>query len=193
MAFTPTLSKFGVPLIPGTSGIGILQPKLKYRFRVTMQGFAGAGPSLILTRQVKTCTRPSVDFSETRIDSYNNVMWIPQKPLWSPIDLVVLDDVASGVSSLIQYQLQRQHNFFDQTSALAGANFKFLTTIETLDGGDDLTLETWTLEGCYLKNVTTEGFDFASSDPVTISMNIRFDNATGSTTPIDSSEGIMAG
>ena len=193
MAFTPTLSKFGVPLVPGQSGIGMLQPKLKYRFRVSMDRFAGFGPTLELTRQVKTVARPTVTFTETPIHSYNNVMYIPQKPVWSTIDIVVQDDVTSAVSRLINAQLQRQHNFFDQTSGLSGANFKFRTKIETLDGGNIGVLEAWYLEGCYLQSVAYDTFDYSSSDPVQITMNVRFDNATQDTSVLGIAEGLMAG
>ena len=193
MAFTPTLSKFGVPLVPGQSGIGMLQPKLKYRFRVSMDRFAGFGPTLELTRQVKTVVRPTITFTETPIHSYNNVMYIPQKPVWNAIDIVVQDDVTSAVSKLINAQLQRQHNFFDQTSALAGANFKFRTKIETLDGGNIGVLEAWYLEGCYLQSVAYDTYDYSSSDPMQITMNIRYDNATQDSTVLAIAEGLMAG
>jgi hypothetical protein len=193
MAFTPTLSKFGVPLVPGTSGIGMLQPKLKYRFRVSMDRFAGFGPTLELTRQVKSVVRPTVTFTETAIHSYNNVMYIPQKPTWGAIDIIVQDDVTSAVSRLINAQVQRQHNFFDQTSGLSGANFKFRTKIETLDGGNVGVLEAWYLEGCYLQSVAYDTFDYSNSEPMQITMNIRFDNATQDTSVLGAAEGLMVG
>jgi len=193
MAFTPTLSRFGVPLVPGTSGIGMLQPKLKYRFRVSMDRFAGFGATLELTRQVKSVVRPTVTFTETAIHSYNNVMYIPQKPTWGAIDIVVQDDVTSAVSRLINAQVQRQHNFFDQTSGLSGSNFKFRTKIETLDGGNVGVLEAWYLEGCYLQSVAYDTFDYSDSQPMQITMNIRFDNATQDTSVLGIAEGVMAG
>lgn len=193
MAFTPTLSKYGVPLVPGQSGIGMLQPKLKYRFRVSMDRFAGFGPTLELTRQVKTVQRPTVSFESTEIHSYNNVMYIPKKPTWNTIEIVVQDDVTSAVSRLINTQLQRQHNFFDQTSALAGANFKFRTKIETLDGGNVGVLEAWYLEGCYLQSVAYDNYDYSSSEPMQITMTLRYDNATQDSTVLAIAEGLMAG
>jgi len=171
----------------------MLQPKLKYRFRVSMDRFAGFGPTLELTRQVKTVARPTATFSETAIHSYNNIMYIPQKPVWSAIDIVVQDDVTSAVSRLINAQLQRQHNYFDQTSGLSGANFKFRTKIETLDGGNIGVLEAWYLEGCYLQSVAYDTFDYSSSEPVQITMNVRFDNATQDTSVLGIAEGLMAG
>lgn len=178
MAFQPTLSKFGVPLVPGTSGVGILMPKLKYRFRVSMQNFGPAGAALNLTRQVETCDRPTITQDSTPIHSYNNIMYIPQKPVWSTISLKVRDDVNNSVASLVGAQIQKQMNHFDQTSAIAGINFKFTTTIEVLDGGNVGVLENWYLEGCYLESVAYDSHDYSSSDVVGITMTIRFDNAT---------------
>lgn len=182
MAFQPTLSKFGVPLVPGSSGVGILMPKLKYRFRVSMQNFGPAGAALDLTRQVETCGRPTLNHEEVAIHSYNNIMYIPQKPTWSNLEIKVRDDVNNSVSTLVGAQLQKQMNHFDQTSALAGINFKFTTIIEVLDGGNTGVLENWYLEGCYLQTAAYDGHDYTSSDPVAITLTIRFDNATQDTT-----------
>lgn len=178
MAFQPTLSKFGVPLVPGTSGIGILMPKLKYRFRVSMQNFGPTGSALELTQQVITAGRPNIQHNRTALHSYNNVMYIPQKPEWQSLEIVVRDDITNGVSSLVAAQLQKQMNHFDQTSKLAGINYKFVTQIETLDGGNVNTLENWYLEGCFLETVAYDQFDYSSSEPMQITLTISFDNAT---------------
>jgi hypothetical protein len=178
MAFQPTLSKFGVPVAPGQSGLGILMPKLKYRFRVTMQNFGPTGNAVDLTRNVMSAGRPQIQHNSTQIHSYNNIMYIPHKPEWQSITITVRDDINNGVSTLIGSQLQKQMNHFDQTSELAGINFKFTTILETLDGGNNGVLENWYLEGCYLETVNYEQFSYDSSDPMTIEMTVRYDNAT---------------
>lgn len=178
MAFQPTLNKFGVPLVPGTSGIGVLMPKLKYRFRVSMYNFGPTGSALELTQQVITAGRPQIQHNRTALHSYNNVVYIPQKPEWQSLEIVVRDDVTSGVSSLVAAQLQKQMNHFDQTSALAGINYKFLTQIETLDGGNVGSLENWYLEGCFLETVAYDTFDYGSSEPMQITLTLSYDNAT---------------
>ena len=136
MAFQPTLSKFGVPIVPGISGQGILMPKLKYRFRVSMQSFGPTGAAIELTRQVSQAARPTIQHQSTSIHSYNNVMYLPQKPEWQTIEIIVRDDVNSSVSTLVATQLQKQMNHFNQTSYLSGINYKFTTQIETLDGSN---------------------------------------------------------
>jgi hypothetical protein len=38
-------------------------------------------------------------------------------------------------------------------------------------------LETWELYGCYVRQVNYNDANYATSEPMTIAMNIRFDNA----------------
>lgn len=50
--------------------------------------------------------------------------------------------------------------------------------IETMDGGNDGVLETWNLEGCFLQSVDYSELAYDDSNFQTISMTIRYDNAT---------------
>jgi len=71
-------SKFGVPTMAGEKGI--LQPKLKYRFRVTLgAGFGGSGDTREYTQNVMNVTRPKVNFEEVMIDSYNSKVYVAGK------------------------------------------------------------------------------------------------------------------
>ena len=97
------------------------------------------------------------------------------------LEITIQDDITSAVSRLVSAQLQRQHNFFAQTSATSASQFKFRTKIETLDGGNVGVLEAWYLEGCYLQNVTYDTFDYSSSEPMQITLSLRYDNATQDT------------
>ena len=65
----PTISKFGVPEQGSTPG-GILQPKLKFRFRVTFDGgtFGAGGRLFELTQNVQNVTRPKLTHEEVIID-----------------------------------------------------------------------------------------------------------------------------
>lgn len=184
MAFIPTLNKFGVPVAPGQTGNGLLMPKLKYRFRVTMQNFGPQGPSQVVTQQVVSAGRPNIQHSRTGIHSYNNIMYYANKPEWQTLEIVIRDDITSSVSRFVSAQLQKQMNHFDQTSALAGINYKFNTTIETLDGGNAQVLENWYLEGCFLETVAYDQFEYSSSDPMQITLTISYDNATQDTSYI---------
>ena len=173
-----TRSKFGVP-VTGTSGSGILMPKLKYRFRVTFLGnFGGQPEARVLTQNVQSVTRPKITYEEVVLDSYNSKSYIHGKHAWDTVSLTVRDDITNGTSKLVGAQLQRQVNHFQQTTPAAGNDYKFDIQLEVLDGTDSEPTEVWFLEGCFFQNVDYGDQDYSSNDPLQIVMTVRFDNAT---------------
>lgn len=173
-----TLQNFGVPLGGGSGRGGILQPKVKWKFRVIVTNFGIPTGSIALTQQVATVGRPHYSNEAQTVDSYNSRAYFEGKPSWETISLVVRDDVTNSVNSLVGAQLQKQMNFFQQTTPLSGANYKFQMLIDTLDGGDDTVLEEWFLEGCFLTDVEYDDFDYSASEAMKITMTVRYDNAT---------------
>jgi hypothetical protein len=194
-----TLQNFGVPLAGGSGGRGgILMPKVKNRFRVTVLNFGIPNAAVALTQQVMSVGRPNVNFNPQTVHSYNSIAYYAGKAEWETLTLTVRDDVTNAVSSLVGAQMQKQMNFFDQTVPLAAYQYKFSMLIDTLDGGDDTTLEEWQFEGCFLASVNYETFDYSSADAMTIEMSIRFDNATQTgglmpTTPTQNLVDVIAG
>jgi hypothetical protein len=85
-------------------------------------------------------------------------------------------------------------DFMEQATAGSGIDYKFLTRFQILDGGNGVleptVLETWELYGCYLTTVNYNDLNYTSSDVVTITLTLRFDNAiqsplgTGVGTPV---------
>ena len=178
MAFTTSTSdKFGVP-IPGRANGGTLMPKLKNRFRVRLLDFGVTNDETDITRNVQNVTRPTVSYEEMTIDTYNSKVYYQGKHTWETISLVVRDDLSNGVTRMVAQQQQRQIDHFQQVSARSASDYKFNMVIELLDGSD-LTepVETWFLEGCFLTNVDYSEVDYSTSDPVTVTMTIRYDNA----------------
>jgi hypothetical protein len=181
-----SLSRMTVPLIgPGTdqsqSNQGLLMPKLKYRFRVTFQNF-GVGQAVTeLTKQVVDFTRPSVEFAEIALPIYNSTVKLAGKYTWADAVCNLRDDASGAVSRLVGEQLQKQLDFYEMASAASGIDYKFLTVLEVLDGGNGAAgptvLETWELYGCYLKSVNYNDMNYGTSEAVTVTMNITFDNA----------------
>ena len=178
-----TLSKFTVPLASDQSSAsqGLLMPKLQYRFRVILENFGISTPRSEITKQVVDVTRPNITFDQITLEAYNSRVYMAGKHTWDPITLNVRDDVNNEVTKLTGEQLQKQFDFFEQSSAASGSDFKFTSRIEILDGGNGAntptTLETFELFGCYLDNVQYGTLAYATSDPVQITMSIRYDNA----------------
>ena len=178
-----TLSKFTVPLASDQSSAsqGLLMPKLQYRFRVILENFGISTPRSEITKQVVDVTRPNITFDQITLEAYNSRVYMAGKHTWDPITLNVRDDVNNEVTKLTGEQLQKQFDFFEQSSAASGSDYKFTSRIEILDGGNGAntptTLETFELFGCYLDNVQYGTLAYATSDPVQITMSIRYDNA----------------
>ena len=178
-----SLSKLGVPLQgdQSASNQGLLMPKLSYRFRVLFENLGVSKPTTELTKQVVTAARPTVEFTDVVLEVYNSQIHYAGKPKWSPISIVIRDDVTGAVSKLIGEQIQKQFDFFEQSSAASGIDYKFVTKIELLDGGngayEPTVLESWELYGCYLQKSEYMGTDYSKSDALTITLSIQYDNA----------------
>ena len=178
-----TLSKFTVPLANDQSSAsqGLLMPKLQYRFRVILENFGVSTPRSEITKQVVDVTRPNLTFDDVTLDVYNSRVYLAGKHTWEAITLNLRDDVNNSVSKLVGEQVQKQFDFFEQASAASGIDYKFTTKIEMLDGGNGASaptvLETWELYGSYVNSVNYNTLAYATSDPVTITLSIRYDNA----------------
>ncbi len=182
-----SLSRFTVPLAGGGQSStvqGLLMPKLKYRFRVSLENFGVTKPTTELTKQVVSAARPQVQFENQVLHVYNSQINYAGKLTWQPMNLSIRDDSQGNVTKLVGEQLQKQFDFFEQASAASGAEYKFLTRIEMLDGGNGdnqnwsaNVLETWEIYGCYLQSVNYNELAYAESTAMEIALTIQYDNA----------------
>lgn len=178
-----SLSKLGVPLSgnQSASNQGLLMPKLSYRFRILFQNFGVSKPTTELTKQVMDTTRPSPTFEDIVLDVYNSKIKLAGKASWSDLTVNLRDDALGSVSKLVGEQLQKQMDFFEQSSAASGIDYKFTMRIEILDGGngayEPVVLETFEIYGCYLQKAEYKQVDYKSSEPVTIGLTVKYDNA----------------
>ena len=181
-----SLNRMTVPLASDQSSSeqGLLMPKLKYRFRVFFQNFGIDATTTELTKQVMDFTRPSVSFQEIPIDIYNSKIYLAGKHEWETVTINLRDDASNQVARLVGQQLQKQLDFLEQASAASGIDYKFTTVCQVLDGGngavEPTVLESWELYGCYLVSSNYNELNYGSSEPVTIGLTIRFDNANQS-------------
>ena len=179
-----TLSKLTVPLATDTSSSnqGLLMPKLKYRFRVVLQGFGANGTvPTELTKQVQDITRPKINFEEMEIPVYNSRIYLAGRHNWEQVTLNVRDDASGSIQRLCGEQIQKQFDFFEQASAASGQDYKFTTLIEILDGGNGTqtpnVLETFELYGTFVQNIDYGDLNYTSNEPAMINMTLRYDNA----------------
>ena len=188
---TASLTNFTVPLSTSQSASsqGLLMPKLKFRFRVTFLNFGVTQPTTELTKQVMDFKRPQVSMEPITIDIYNSKVYLAGKPTWETVTCMLRDDAGGEVTKRVGEQMQKQFDFFEQSSASSGIDYKFTTVLEILDGGNGANtpnvLETWQLDGCFLTAADYGDVNYATNEAATIQLTIRFDNALQ--TPVGSS------
>jgi len=172
-----TINDIGIPGV----GSGILQPKLKNRWRVTFANLGGGTDSQPLSMQAVTVTRPVLSFEEVQLDRYNSRAWVAGKHTFEPMTLTFEDDVTGSASQVMQNQLQTQQFLIGAegqwlAAAGEGANYKYITYLDLLDGNEQV-IEKWTVEGCWIQNIDYTDLDYSASDPVQFTITQRYDHA----------------
>jgi hypothetical protein len=192
-----SLRNFTVPIAGAQAATtqGLLMPKLKYRFRVTMDGFGVAGaPTTELTKQVMNVARPDVTFDTIELPVYNSKIKLLGKHNWADTKLTLRDDASGVVSRKVGEQLQKQFDFFEQASAQSAIDYKFRMRVEVLDGGnggfEPVTLESFEFLGCFVKQATYAQGDYSSNEIMDIALTISYDNAIQLEAPGGAASGV---
>jgi hypothetical protein len=179
-----TLQNISVPTEGAGSNSSLLMPKLQYRFRVLLDNFGTTGGpdgTREISRQVVDVTRPNVSFEQMTIDAYNSRTYLAGKHTWEPITLTLREDANNNVQKVVGQQLQKQFDFFEQSSAVSSGTYKFQTSIEVLDGGNGANgaavIDRFRLVGCYIESANYNTLAYATNEAVTTSLTIRYDNA----------------
>jgi len=190
-----TINDIGIPGI----GTGILQPKLKNRWRVTFANLGAGADSQPLSMQAINVTRPVLSFEEVQLDRYNSRVWVAGKHMFEPMTITFEDDISGTASAVIQAQLQEQQHLIGAegpflAAGTEGSLYKFVTYLDLMDGGTDAVVEKWTVEGCWFQNIDYTDLDYAASEAVQITTTIRYDHARQDTlNGYDNGEGVATG
>ena len=179
-----TLQNISVPTEGAGSNSSLLMPKLQYRFRVLLDNFGTTGGpdgTREVSRQVVDVTRPNISFEQMTIEAYNSRTYLAGKHTWEPITLTLREDANNNVQKVVGQQLQKQFDFFEQSSAVSSGTYKFQTRIEILDGGNGANganvIDRFQLVGCYVESANYNTLAYATNEAVTTTLSIRYDNA----------------
>jgi hypothetical protein len=179
-----TLTNISIPTEGAGSNSSLLMPKLQYRFRVFLDNFGTTGAAdgtREMSRQVVDVTRPNLSFEQMTIEAYNSRTYLAGKHTWDPITLTLREDANNNVQKVVGQQIQRQFDFYEQSSAVASGTYKFQTRIEILDGGNGANganvIDRFHLVGCYVESANYNTLAYATNEPVTTTLSIRYDNA----------------
>jgi len=181
-----SLANFGTPGLNGDRSAQ-LQPILTYKYRAQFYDFGGSSQAApyALTRQLKKVTLPNVEFPEIKLASYVSVVYVPGRGQWKSMSMTFADDITNSIRRLIENQIAKQQNFFDQTVSRAGENFKFEMDIDILAGGatagssasDPNVLRRYSYAGCWIMDMNDGELNVdEESQAKNIDITVRFDN-----------------
>ena len=124
---------------------------------------------------IKTANRPQIQFEEIVLDHINVKRYIKGKGAWQPIDVTLYDPIVPSAASAVVEWLRLHHESSTgrdgyQDFYKKNVNFKVLGPVGDI-------VEKWTLYGTYIQDATFGDLDFTTSDPVEITLQLKYDYA----------------
>ena len=143
------------------------EPKLKNRFVMSIDGI----PAYL----IKTANRPTISFEEVELNHMNVKRFVKGKATWETIEITMYDPVVPSAAQAAMEWIRLSHESVTGRDGYSDfykkdVNFQVLGPV-----GD--VVEQWTLKGTWIQAANFNDLDFASSEPVDISLTLRYDYA----------------
>ena len=160
-------------IIDSTGGMMFtaFEPKLQNRFLMSIDTGAGSIPGYL----IKKIARPSVSFGEVVLDHINVKRKLKGKANWENINVELYDPVTPSGAQAVMEWIRLSHESVTGRDGYSDF-YKKDILIKTLGPVGDI-VEEWKLKGAYCQSANFNDLDFSSSDPVDISVTLRYDYA----------------
>ena len=143
------------------------EPKLKNRYLMQIDGI----PAYL----IKTANRPQITFEEVQLDHLNVRRWVKGKGVWQQLQVTLYDPVVPSAAQAVMEWVRLSHESVTGRDGYSDF-YKKDVTFQVLGPVGDV-VEEWKLKGAWCQDVQFGDLDFASSDPVDITMTLRYDYA----------------
>ena len=143
------------------------EPKLKNRFIMQIDGI----PAYL----IRTATRPQITFEEVVLDHMNVKRYVKGKGEWQQLSITLYDPVVPSASQAVMEWVRLGHESVTGRDGYSDF-YKKDVTFNVLGPVGDV-VEDWTLKGSYIQDANFCDLDFATSDPVDITLTLRYDYA----------------
>ena len=143
------------------------EPKLKNRYTMNLNGI----PAYL----VKTMARPSITFEDVELHHINVKRYVHGKATWEPIEVTLYDPVVPSAAQGVMEWIRLHHESVTGRDGYSDF-YKKDVDFQVLGPMGDV-VEEWKLKGTYIQAANFNDLDFASSDPVDISLTLRYDYA----------------
>ena len=143
------------------------EPKLKNRFIMNIDGI----PAYL----IKTANRPNLESDEVILEHMNVTRYVKGKTRWQPIDITLYDPVVPSASQAVMEWIRLSHESVTGRDGYSDF-YKKDVTFNMLGPVGDV-VEEWKLKGAYIQSATFGDVSFAESDPVEITLTLKYDYA----------------
>ena len=143
------------------------EPKLKNRFIMNVDGV----PAYL----IKTANRPQITFEEVTLEHMNVKRWVKGKGAWQTMNVTLYDPVVPSAAQAVMEWVRLSHESVTGRDGYSDfykkdVNFQVLGPVGVI-------VEEWTLKGTWILDAQFGDMDFATSEPVEITLTLRYDYA----------------
>ena len=144
--------------------------KQKHRWMFTVEGVSSDGVEALPPNKA---ARPSLSFKEIEVQHANEVIYLPGKPDWKPINLVLFD-IKKNKHPVFEWI----KTLYDPEKGEYTLNSKFKKTanLELFDGCGQV-IEKWVFEESWPNNIEWGDLDMTTSDLVVVDLTLRYSRA----------------
>ena len=168
-------------------------PKRQFRFIVIIGNMPDGA-----TWYAKKATKPSFSVTEAKHSFLNHNFYYPGRVEWNEVDVTLVDpvspDAVANTLAIVQNSGYKPPSNFTETTTISKANAVTAlggVVIEMIQS-DGSTVERWTLNGAFIKDVSYTDLDYGSDDISELSLKFRYDWAE-CTTAFDASDASKVG
>ena len=143
------------------------EPKLKNRFIMEIDG--------IPAFTIKTAQRPQITFDEVVLEHMNITKYVKGKGRWQTLQITMYDPIVPSAAASVIEWIRLHH---DSSTGRDGYQdmYKKNVVFNVLGPVGDK-IEQWTLFGTMIQDAAFGDLDFSSSEPVEITLTLRYDYA----------------
>ena len=143
------------------------EPKLKNRYIMDIDG--------INAYLVKAMNRPTIESEEVALPHINVTRYVKGKSRWQPLDIMLYDPIVPSAAQQVIEWVRLHHESVTGRDGYSDFYKKDITFNLLGPVGD--VVEEWELKGAYIQSANFGDLAFDSSDPVEISLTLRYDYA----------------
>ena len=143
------------------------EPKIKHRYIMQIDGV----PAYL----IKTANRPQITFEEVQLDHMNVRRWVKGKGVWQQMQITLYDPVVPSAAQAVMEWIRLSHESVTGRDGYSDF-YKKDVTFQVLGPVGDV-VEEWKLKGTWIQDAQFGDMDFQSSDPVDITVTLRYDYA----------------